>query len=49
MPSVIQCDVAIAGGGLSGALIALALAEKRPDLDIRLVGSATSEPKNDQI
>lgn len=37
MPSVIQCDVAIAGGGLSGALIALALAEKRPDLDIRLV------------
>jgi lycopene beta-cyclase len=37
MPSVISCDVAIAGGGLSGALIALALAEKRPDLDVRLI------------
>ena len=42
MPSVFTCDVAIAGGGLSGALIALALAEKRPDLDVRLIeGSRT--------
>ena len=32
-----QCDVAIAGGGLAGGLIALALAEKRPDLDVRIV------------
>ena len=37
MPSTIRCDVAIAGGGLAGALIALALAEKRPDLDVRLI------------
>ena len=37
MPSVISCDVAIAGGGLSGALIALALAAKRPELDVRVV------------
>lgn len=37
MPSVIHCDVAIAGGGLSGALIALALHEKRPDLDVRII------------
>jgi lycopene beta-cyclase len=37
MPSVISCDVAIAGGGLSGALIALALHEKRPDLDVRII------------
>jgi lycopene beta-cyclase len=33
----IQCDIAIAGGGLAGGLIALALAEKRPDLDVRIV------------
>jgi lycopene beta-cyclase len=31
------CDVVIAGGGLAGCLIALALAEKRPDLDVRLI------------
>lgn len=37
MSSNIQCDVAIVGGGLSGALIALALAEKRPELDVRVV------------
>ena len=35
----INCDVAIAGGGLAGGLIALALAEKRPDLDVRLIES----------
>ena len=31
------CDIAIAGGGLAGALIALALARLRPELDVRLV------------
>ncbi len=36
------CDVAIVGGGLSGGLIALALAAKRPDASIRLIeGGAT--------
>jgi lycopene beta-cyclase len=33
----ISCDIAIAGGGLSGCLIALALAKKRPDLAIMIV------------
>ncbi|THD36147.1 MAG: lycopene beta-cyclase CrtY [Sphingomonas sp.] len=37
MPSIIQCDVAIVGGGLAGGLIALALRTKRPDVDIRLI------------
>jgi lycopene beta-cyclase len=32
-----RCDVLIAGGGLAGGLIALALAEKRPSLDVRIV------------
>ncbi|MBO9696507.1 MAG: lycopene beta-cyclase CrtY [Sphingopyxis sp.] len=32
-----KCDIAIVGGGLAGGLAALALAAKRPDLDIRLV------------
>jgi lycopene beta-cyclase len=41
MPSTIPCDLAIVGGGLAGALIALALAKRRPDLDVRVVeGSA---------
>lgn len=31
------CDVAIVGGGLAGSLIALALAEKRPELSLRLI------------
>ncbi len=31
-----DCDVAILGGGLAGCLIALALAEKRPELDVRI-------------
>jgi lycopene beta-cyclase len=37
LTSPIHCDIAIAGGGLAGGLIALALAEKRPDLDVRIV------------
>ena len=37
MPSIIQCDVAIVGGGLAGGLLALALAKKRPDCDVRLM------------
>ncbi len=40
MPRTITCDVAIAGGGLAGALIALALAEQRPALDVRLIEGA---------
>lgn len=39
MPDEIKCDVAIAGGGLAGGLIALALAEMRPELDVRLIES----------
>jgi lycopene beta-cyclase len=35
--TAIHCDIAILGGGLSGCLIALALAEKRPDLDVRII------------
>lgn len=37
MPRTIKCDVAIAGGGLAGSLIALALAKRRPELDVRIV------------
>ena len=38
-PNIDKCDIAIVGGGLAGGLAALALAAKRPDLDIRLVES----------
>ncbi|WP_288408893.1 lycopene beta-cyclase CrtY [uncultured Sphingomonas sp.] len=42
MPTIHQCDLAIVGGGLSGALVALAAAKRRPDARIRLVeGAAT--------
>jgi lycopene beta-cyclase len=37
VPETINCDVAIAGGGLAGGLIALALAERQPGLDVRLI------------
>jgi lycopene beta-cyclase len=35
--SVRETDIAILGGGLAGGLIALALAERQPDLDIVLI------------
>lgn len=38
----VQCDVAIAGGGLAGSLIALALADKRPDISVAIVESGES-------
>ena len=34
---LLPCDIAIVGGGLAGGLAALALAAKRPELDVRLV------------
>lgn len=37
MAATIKCDVAIVGGGLAGGLLALALAKKRPDCDVRLI------------
>lgn len=37
MAATHNCDLAIVGGGLSGALIALALHRKRPDCRIRLI------------
>ena len=42
MPSTITCDLAIVGGGLAGSLIALALAKKRPGLDVRIIESAAT-------
>ncbi len=39
MPAILSCDVAIVGGGLAGGLIALALKQKRPDCDVRLIES----------
>jgi lycopene beta-cyclase len=35
--TILSCDLAIVGGGLAGGLIALALAEARPALDVRLI------------
>jgi len=32
-----SCDIAIVGGGLAGGLATLALARRRPDLDVRLI------------
>lgn len=42
MSRTISCDVAIAGGGLAGSLIALALATRRPELDVRIVEGGES-------
>lgn len=36
-----SCDLAIVGGGLAGGLIALAFAERRPDISILLVEQGT--------
>jgi len=33
----LRCDLAVLGGGLAGGLIALALAARRPDLDVRVI------------
>jgi len=41
MAATIRCDVAILGAGLAGALLALALAERHPGLDVRLVDADT--------
>lgn len=40
MTDTIHCDIAIAGGGLAGGLIALALKLRRPEVDVRLVEAA---------
>lgn len=40
MASTTSCDVAIVGAGLAGALIALALKAKHPDMDVRLIDAA---------
>ncbi len=40
MQTTTTCDILIAGGGLAGGLIALALAKMRPDLDVRIVEPA---------
>ena len=37
MTNRLDCDLAILGGGLSGSLIALAFAAKRPDVRVRLI------------
>ncbi|WEK44238.1 MAG: lycopene beta-cyclase CrtY [Candidatus Sphingomonas colombiensis] len=37
MAEIHSCDLAIVGGGLAGSLIALALAEKRPELSLLLI------------
>lgn len=37
MSARISCDVAVVGGGLAGALIALALRRRRPDCDVRVI------------
>lgn len=42
MAATIRCDVAIVGGGLAGGLIALALAKKRPDCDVRVIDAGES-------
>jgi lycopene beta-cyclase len=38
----LDCDIAIVGGGLAGGLIALALAAKRPELDVRVIDAGAA-------
>ena len=40
MATTLRCDVAIVGAGLAGGLLALALAGRHPDLDVRLIDAA---------
>lgn len=40
MTSPISCDLCIVGGGLAGGLTALAIAQRRPDIDVLLVEGA---------
>ena len=40
MAAIHKCDLAIVGGGLAGALIALAVHARHPTLDLRLIESA---------
>lgn len=42
MPVTHHCDLAIVGGGLAGGLIALALADRRPDIIVRVVDAGES-------
>jgi lycopene beta-cyclase len=37
MAATIRCDVAILGAGLAGSLVALALGERHPEMDVRLI------------
>ena len=41
-----DCDMAIVGGGLAGGLIALALAEARPELSLRLIEAGPAPAGN---
>lgn len=40
MAATLRCDVAIVGAGLAGGLLALALANRHPGLDVRLIDAA---------
>ena len=40
MAATVTCDVAIVGAGLAGGLLALALAARHPDMDVRLIDEA---------
>ena len=42
MSALIECDIAIVGGGLAGGLTAYALSVKRPDVSVRLVDPSTT-------
>jgi lycopene beta-cyclase len=42
MSATIPCDLAIVGGGLAGALIAMAVKARRPALDVRLIEAGSA-------